>query len=144
MSLNNRAEQELTRMEREFGEALTRRDTAVLKDLIADDSIGFNPLGLELTKADVLAQATSPDFDLESLRGGCGERPVQGSRCQRQVSVHASVAAQGRAVASYCRAIDSQRPAVVRYKLCTQRSSSVVMAAGSVSGGNLTSAPMLT
>ncbi len=35
---------------------------------MAADFIGFNPLGEELNKVQVLARVTSPDFELESLR----------------------------------------------------------------------------
>ena len=65
---NRDAEQELTRIEREFGETLTRRDAAALDRLMADDFLAINPLGRELTKAQVLAEFASPDYEIESLR----------------------------------------------------------------------------
>ncbi len=68
MQQTSQAEQELTRLEREFGAAITASDTARLDRLMADDFQAINPQGRELTKADVLADLTSPDFEIDSLR----------------------------------------------------------------------------
>jgi ketosteroid isomerase-like protein len=58
---------ELTRLEREVGEAISRRDVAALDRLLADDFQVTNPLGQVLTKHEALAALTSPDYQLESL-----------------------------------------------------------------------------
>ena len=51
MSRNEEAEQELNRIEREFGEAITRGDTGKLARLMADDFLAINNPGRELGKA---------------------------------------------------------------------------------------------
>lgn len=68
MNRDTHAEQELIHMEREFGEALTRGDKATLDRLMAEDFLAINPVGRELTKAQVLFEITSPDYEIESLR----------------------------------------------------------------------------
>src|SRR5262249_8797003 len=55
-------EETITRLESEVGDALTRCDTEVLARLFADDFIGVNPMGMETTKAEVLAQIGSSDY----------------------------------------------------------------------------------
>jgi len=59
--------QELLRLERGFGEAITRGDSAALDSLMADDFVGINPLCRVLPKKQVLAEIASPDYELESL-----------------------------------------------------------------------------
>jgi hypothetical protein len=44
------AEQELTQMEQEVGQAITSRDLTTLDRLIADDFINTNPFGVVMTK----------------------------------------------------------------------------------------------
>jgi ketosteroid isomerase-like protein len=67
MNTNVLIEQELTRMEREIGEAITRRDLAALDRLIADDFSVTSPLGQMMTKQQALDTLTSPDYELEFL-----------------------------------------------------------------------------
>jgi ketosteroid isomerase-like protein len=67
MNASSMVEEELTRMEQEVGEAITRRDVAALDRLIADDFVSTNPLGQMTTKKDVIAMLSSPDYELESL-----------------------------------------------------------------------------
>jgi ketosteroid isomerase-like protein len=57
----------VAQLEREVGEAITRRDRARLEQLIADDFVAVNPQGVAMTKAQALAQVTSPEYALESL-----------------------------------------------------------------------------
>lgn len=61
-------EQELTRREREVGEAITRRDVATLERWFADDFLAIVPQGIQMTKAQALAQVASRDYQLECLR----------------------------------------------------------------------------
>lgn len=68
MDRNHDVEQKLIRMEHEFAEALMRGDFAGLERRIADDFVGINPLGEQLTKAEVLARFKPPGHELESLR----------------------------------------------------------------------------
>lgn len=63
-----KAEQELARIERELAEAVLRRDAAFLDRYTADDFIGIDHLGQEVTKAQVLARLNTPGYELESLR----------------------------------------------------------------------------
>jgi ketosteroid isomerase-like protein len=67
MNTLDSSENEVAKMEREVGEAITRRDTAALDRLIADDFIATNPLGQVLTKNEAIAALNSPEYDLESL-----------------------------------------------------------------------------
>jgi len=62
------AEQKLVQLEGEIAQAMTRGDFDFLESVLADDFIGVNPLGEELTKAEVLARLRSPDYGLESLQ----------------------------------------------------------------------------
>ena len=55
------------RLEREVGLALQHRDVDTLRRLFADDFVGINPIGAEVTKADVLAQIASSDYEPESI-----------------------------------------------------------------------------
>ena len=54
----NLHEETVARLEREVGEALERRDVDTLQRLFADDYMGINPMGVEISKADVLAQVS--------------------------------------------------------------------------------------
>jgi ketosteroid isomerase-like protein len=67
MRKKSQAEQELFKLEREFGEAQPRRDISRLKRLMADDFIATVPPGKVINKAEVIAQVTSPDLEMESL-----------------------------------------------------------------------------
>jgi ketosteroid isomerase-like protein len=60
-------EDTVARLEREVGEALARFDVEALRRFFADDFIGINPMSLEITKADVLAQIGSADYEPESI-----------------------------------------------------------------------------
>jgi hypothetical protein len=60
-------EQEVTRLEREVGEAITRRDLAALDRLIADDFLNTNPRGQVMTKQEAIASLTEADYELESI-----------------------------------------------------------------------------
>lgn len=62
-----RSEETVARLEREVGEALARLDVQALRRFFADDFLGINPMGLEMTKADVLAQIGSSDHEPESI-----------------------------------------------------------------------------
>lgn len=68
MDRNSKVEQQLIRMERELAEAATRGDVAMLERFTADDFIGIDHYGRELTKARILARFRSPDYEVESLR----------------------------------------------------------------------------
>ncbi len=68
MDRSTSVEQEIAKMEREFGEALTYRDAAALARLMADDFIAINSLAVEMTKAQVLEASTSPDYELQFMR----------------------------------------------------------------------------
>ena len=65
---NHEAEQELVRVENELPGMILRGDVAGVERLMADDFIGYDPNGRELTKADVIAQMESTDVKTESLR----------------------------------------------------------------------------
>jgi len=65
---DRQAAEELTRIEAALPEAVLRRDTAALERVLADDFLGVNPVGKDLTRADVIAQITSPEAQWESLR----------------------------------------------------------------------------
>ncbi|HLL75092.1 MAG TPA: nuclear transport factor 2 family protein [Pyrinomonadaceae bacterium] len=67
MNEDGKAEREVTELEREFGEALTRLDRARLERLMADDFLLTNTAGKIVSKAQVIADITSPDYELESL-----------------------------------------------------------------------------
>jgi ketosteroid isomerase-like protein len=60
-------EQTVARLEREVGNALARCDVEALRGFFADDFIGINPMSIEMTKADVLAQIASSDYRPESI-----------------------------------------------------------------------------
>jgi ketosteroid isomerase-like protein len=60
-------EDTITRLEREVGDALARCDGEALRRFLADDFIGINPMSIEMTKADLLAQIGSPDYEPESI-----------------------------------------------------------------------------
>ena len=60
-------EETVARLECEVGEALAQRDVEALRRFFADDFIGINPMSLEMTKADVLAQIGSSDYEPESI-----------------------------------------------------------------------------
>jgi ketosteroid isomerase-like protein len=54
-------------LEREVGEALTRADVEALSRFFADDFIGINPVGWQVTKPDMLAQICSSDYEADSI-----------------------------------------------------------------------------
>jgi ketosteroid isomerase-like protein len=60
-------EQAVADLEREVGNALARGDGDALRRFFADDFIGINPMSIEMTRADVLAQIVSPDYEPESI-----------------------------------------------------------------------------
>ena len=60
-------EETVARLEREVGEALERCDGEALGRYFADDFIGINPMSVEMTKAEVLAQIGSSDYEPESI-----------------------------------------------------------------------------
>ena len=57
----------MPRLEREIGNALARCDVEALRRFFADDFVGSNPIGIEIGKADVLAQISSSDYEPESI-----------------------------------------------------------------------------
>jgi ketosteroid isomerase-like protein len=61
------SDQEIERLEREVGEAITRRDCAALDRLTADDFIVTNPAGQVMTKKEAIDAVTSPGCALESV-----------------------------------------------------------------------------
>jgi ketosteroid isomerase-like protein len=67
MEASDRDIQEVERLERSFGEAITRADAAALDRLLADDFVGTNPLARVLDKKQTMAELASPDYELESL-----------------------------------------------------------------------------
>jgi ketosteroid isomerase-like protein len=67
MEASDRDIQEVERLERSFGEAITRGDAAALDRLMADDFVGTNPLALVLDKKQTMAELASPDYELQSL-----------------------------------------------------------------------------
>jgi ketosteroid isomerase-like protein len=60
-------EETVARLEREVGEALTRADVEALSRFFADDFIGINPVGWQVTKPDMLAQIGSSDYEADSI-----------------------------------------------------------------------------
>ena len=60
-------EETVADLERGVGEALAQCDVEALQRFFADDFIGINPTGVEITKADVLAQIGSSDYEPESI-----------------------------------------------------------------------------
>lgn len=60
-------EETVAGLEREVGEALIRLDVEALRRFFADDFLGINPMNLEISKADVLAQFGSSDYEPESM-----------------------------------------------------------------------------
>lgn len=60
-------EETIARLERAVGQALERCDLDTLRHLFADDFIGINPTGAEITKSDLLAQIGSSDYEPESI-----------------------------------------------------------------------------
>jgi len=89
----NDQEQTVSRLEREVGVALERRDLNTLRRLFADDFVGINPIGAEVAKADVLAQIGSSDYEPESI--------VNDVRRVRVYGNVAVVTAQGTARGTY-------------------------------------------
>ncbi len=67
MNENSKAGEEVIELERAFGEALTRLDKARLDSLMADDFLLTNTIGKVVSKTQVIADITSPDYELESL-----------------------------------------------------------------------------
>lgn len=59
--------EEITQLERAFGEAITRRDAAWLAPYVADDFEATVPGGQVLTKQQALERVASPGYDLERL-----------------------------------------------------------------------------
>jgi len=60
-------EEAIILLEREVGDAITRRDVQALQRLFADDFSGINPVGAEIAKADIIASAGSLDYEPESI-----------------------------------------------------------------------------
>lgn len=67
MHKEKQAEQELIKMEQEFGEAQPRRDVAMLSQLMADEFTATIPPGRVVNKAQVIEMVASPDLEMESL-----------------------------------------------------------------------------
>jgi ketosteroid isomerase-like protein len=67
MNANQLSGQEVGKLEREVGEAITRRDGAALDRLIADDFILTNPFGQVMTKKEAIDAVTSSGYELDSL-----------------------------------------------------------------------------
>ena len=89
----NSREETVARLEREVGEALTRCDVEALRLYFAADFVGINPMSVEVTKADVLAQIGSSDYEPESI--------VNDVRRVRVFGNVAVVVAQGTAKGGY-------------------------------------------
>lgn len=68
MSDSRNAEQEIVQMEREFGEALTRRDPKPIERFLADDFSAIIASGDVLDRRQTLAAVTSTDYEIASLR----------------------------------------------------------------------------
>jgi ketosteroid isomerase-like protein len=64
---NEREVAAVTRLEREVGEAITRRDGARLRELVAEDFVAVNPMGRRMTREEAIAESTSATYELESL-----------------------------------------------------------------------------
>ena len=60
-------EQEIMRMEREFGEALTRRDPKPIEGFLADDFSAIVASGEVFDRRQTLAAVTSTDYEIVSL-----------------------------------------------------------------------------
>ena len=86
-------EETVARLEREVGDALARCDVEALRRYLADDFIGINLASVETTKADVLAQFGSSDYEPESM--------VNDVRRVRLFGDVAVVTAQGSAKGKY-------------------------------------------
>lgn len=61
-------EDEIVRMERELAAATERRDATVFERLMAEDFIGVDHLGREVTRAEILARLNVTGYELESLK----------------------------------------------------------------------------
>jgi len=61
-------EQELVRLEHGFAEAALHSDVAMLDRYTADDFVGLDSNGKEITKAQILARFRTPQGQIESLR----------------------------------------------------------------------------
>ena len=60
-------EDEIVRMERELAAATARRDATAFERLMAEDFIGVDHLGREVTRAEILARLNVTGYELESL-----------------------------------------------------------------------------
>lgn len=67
MDRNSQDMQILVRIEQQLAEATMRRAAAVYEHLMADDFIGIDHLGQELTKPQILARLDVTDYELASL-----------------------------------------------------------------------------
>jgi hypothetical protein len=84
MEASDRDIQEVERLERSFGEAITRGDAAALDRLLADDFVGTNPLARVLDKNQTMAELGSPDYELDLPREPAAElhRSAWRGRCR--------------------------------------------------------------
>ena len=60
-------EETVIRLEHEVGNALALRNVEAIGNLFAEDFVGINPMSMEITRADVLAQIASADYEPESI-----------------------------------------------------------------------------
>jgi ketosteroid isomerase-like protein len=60
-------EEILIQLELQAGRAFGQRDVAVISELFAEEFYGVNSTGIEMTKADVIRETTSPDYTIESF-----------------------------------------------------------------------------
>jgi ketosteroid isomerase-like protein len=63
-----KATQELTALEHEVAEAATRSDLTVMERVLADDFVGIEANGQQLSRAQVLDRFHIPDFQVLTLR----------------------------------------------------------------------------
>jgi len=63
-----KAQEEIMHLERELAGAALRRDAAFYDRVIAEDFIGINHLGQEMTKSQILTRLDVKDYQVETLR----------------------------------------------------------------------------
>jgi ketosteroid isomerase-like protein len=59
---SKRDAEEVARLDREVGDALTRADAKRLRELVAEDFVATNPQGRTMTREEAIAVVTAPDY----------------------------------------------------------------------------------